>query len=95
MYCTCLPSHIVEWLNTFRGVGEHEVGLTQHKAGLYSIKVVLVFLDLDCQHSNIIIDLLVTCDFLCQAPIVGVSHYGLEDVKVTPWTGEHVAEPQG
>jgi hypothetical protein len=27
-YCACLPQHVVEWLDTFCGMGKHKVGLT-------------------------------------------------------------------
>jgi hypothetical protein len=55
----------------------------------------LVLLDLDCKHGNIVIDLPIARDLLRQAPVVSVSHCGLENVEVTPRASEHVAEPRG
>jgi hypothetical protein len=57
------------------------------------VQVTLVFLDLDSHRHDIIIELAISGDFLGKAPIPGVGHSLLQDLKVTAWAGEHVSEP--
>jgi hypothetical protein len=81
-------------LNMLCGSGHHKVGLTRCKVGPCHFKVPLVLLDLDCKVGDIIINLPVPRNFSCQAPIVSVSHCGLEDVEVTTRASEHMPEPR-
>jgi hypothetical protein len=79
----------------FCGTSEHEVGLTCHKASLCSVEVVLVLLKFDHNGGDIVVDLPVACNFLCQAPVVTLGHPCLENVEITAGAGEHVAESRG
>jgi hypothetical protein len=75
------------------GSGHYKTGLTRCKVGLHYFKIPLILFDFDHEMGDVIIDLPVPCDFLCQAPIIGVGHSGLEYMEVATRTGEHVLEP--
>jgi hypothetical protein len=67
--------------------------LTGYETGLWYIDVALVPLELDHQGCDIIINLSVSCDLMGQPPVVGVSHCGLQYLKVATRASEHVLEP--
>jgi hypothetical protein len=74
---------------------EHKSGLTQHETCSCSIKVALVLFDLDRQVGDIIVDLSVPCDLLCQAPVISIGHSGLKDLKLAARASKQVSEPGG
>jgi hypothetical protein len=61
--------------------------------GLYGVEVTLILFDFDGDGRDIVVELAVVCDLLCQPPVIGVSHGLLEYLEITPWTGEHMSEP--
>jgi hypothetical protein len=63
--------------------------------GLYSIKVMLILFNLDGNGRNIVVELTIMCDLLCQPLVIDVSHSLLEYLEVTPWASEHMLEPRG
>jgi hypothetical protein len=52
----------------FGGVGEHETGLSQGKLHSYGVEVTLILLDFDGDCRDVIIELVIMCDFLEPGP---------------------------
>jgi hypothetical protein len=77
------------------GSGEHKAGHIGCKVGSCCLKVPLILLNFDRKVGDVIIDLPVSRNLSRQAPVIGVGYGGLEDVKVTARTGEHVSKPCG
>jgi hypothetical protein len=84
--------HVLKCADPLCSACKHELGFAAHEVSPGCVDVLLVGLELNGQHSDVI-KLAVSGNLPGQPPVVGVSHGSLQNLEVAPGPSEHMAEP--
>jgi hypothetical protein len=72
---------------------KRETGFAATEASTCGVQVALILFNFDGHRGDIVVELSVPSDLPRETPVICIGHRTLQDVEVTPWSGEQVAEP--